>query len=582
MTVSYNLMIVESPSKAKTISKWMGKEWRVAASVGHICDLPKNEMGFKAPDYKPNYVVYKDKKKIVTRLRKLVRGSSLVYIASDADREGEAIGFHLIRELKIQQAKIRRIRVNAIKENLIKAAVQSPAEIDMNLVRAQEARRVIDRLVGYTVSPYLGKHFGKSKGKSASLSAGRVQSVALLLVVHRERSIRAFVPKGYYDIELNFETNTEQGIKKWNAKWLPKPYFGDGYCQDIEIARDIASTNKVIVKNIEVKRKNIKPPPAFISTTMCKAANIKLGLSTKQTMDVAQSLYTKGLISYHRTDDPNLSAESIEEIRTWMQSNGQGLHLPDKPNKWKKKKGAQEAHEAIRPAHFNCDRPDSDGTSLSDHELALYQLIRLRAVASQMKAAVYDVTKVTLEGNHVVSDKKPLFVASGRVLIYPGWHLMTGGENISDDKQGGESDGDDDKQSLPKLTEKEKLEVQGSCVHSKQTRPPKRYTEPTLVSELEKKEIGRPSTYASIFSRIIEKSYVQVKKRMLHPSALGEQVIAELEGKFEFVDPDYTRRLEQALDKIAAGDLEYKKVVSFVHKTLEKEMAELTQGSSLC
>ena len=549
------VLIVESPNKVKKLGGFLGKEWRVVASVGHIRDLPKNEMGVEPPQFKPKYVAQDRGKQVIARLKKSVEGADEIYLATDPDREGEAIAWHVQDALALKRA--RRVTFNEITKKAVLEAIRAPREIDRHLVHAQEARRITDRLVGYMVSPVLSQKSGRN-----GLSAGRVQSVALRLVVDREREIANHKPIAHYGARLFFNTD---GVK-WHADWdfaalAPK---GQRLWTDRAMAARAAAVRNVTITKITCKDTPKSAPAPFTTATLQQAASVALGINPKKTMQLAQRLFEEGLITYHRTDSQNLSDEAIADIRRWATANNLAQHLPESPNRWKSKAGAQEAHEAIRPTHI-----DDRSIEIDDPQAAeLYSLIWERAVASQFKAARYDVTTVELVESGAAS---PLcFKAIGRVETYPGWRVLSrqdAAEESDDvqDEHGG--------QALPKLREKSAHSAVKGEVIDKKTEPPARYTEASLIKKLEAEGIGRPSTYASIIDNIISRQYVTVdKKKRLHAEPLGEQVIDLLVGSFGFVEYGFTRDMERDLDAIAEGKNTYLATVTRLYQVLQTEL----------
>lgn len=539
-----DLVIVESPGKVKKISSILGNSYRVAASVGHIRDLPIREMGIEPPNFRPRYDPTERGRSVITRLKKEVSGASQVLLATDPDREGEAIAWHLAEVLRLKNPK--RITFTAITPEQVKAALANPRQIDIQLVRAQEARRVLDRIIGYRVSPVLQTTIQQR------VSAGRVQTPAVRLVVDREREIRDFRSVEHYGAELAFETDSSV----WKAQWEAKPYLSEGqeYLSDKALAQRASEVRRVEVLEFSDTQKTRPPAPPFTTSTLQQSASSRLKFKPKKTMDIAQKLYEQGAITYHRTDNPNTDPAGIEDIIAYAQK--AGLPTADKPRRWKAKEDAQAGHEAIRPTHaFDLDAGETQD------EKKLYRLIWQRAVASQLAAAVYAVRTVRLGAGGFG------YTATGRTLVSPGWMRIY------------ESNEEEEANNpVPTLKEGAELEVSDGRLLIKYTQPPTRYTEATLVKELEKQGIGRPSTYASIMEHIVEKGYVQPdKKEYLVPTPLGEAIRDALVGRFCFVDLEYTRQMEESLDKIATGKAEYHKVVSDTWQTLDRELGELTK-----
>ena len=551
------LLIVESPNKIKKIAALLGGRFQVVASVGHFRDLPPREMGVSPPDYAPRYVVTKPD--VVKRLRAAVKGASEIYLATDPDREGESIAWHLQQTLRLKNAK--RIAFQEITKDALQRALANPRSIDADLVRAQEARRVLDRLVGYRVSGVLRDLTGKA------LSAGRVQTPAVRLVVEREREIRRFRPVAHYGVEILFETD---GIP-WKAEWNYRPWLPEDqeYWLKEDYAGKVAQFRDYRVTEILSQEKRTRPPAPFTTSTLQQAASSQLRLRPKRTMDLAQQLFAAGLITYHRTDSPNLSDEAIEEIRKQLHTLELGEWAAEAPNRWKAKSGAQEAHEAIRPTRF--DRQDV-ADEVEEDAARLYRLIWRRAMASQMKEAIDRVTKVTLKSLMATPEGRiHSFVATGQVPVFDGWRRLAGNPSSDTAEEKGEEPG-----VLPALTEGQRLQALDGRVVRKQTKPPPRYTEASLVKALEKRGIGRPSTYASIMETLHVREYVIEEKRRLAPTELAFAIIEALEGKFEFVEYDYTRDIERLLDRIAQGRHGYLDLVASVDRKLDEELGKLS------
>jgi DNA topoisomerase-1 len=547
-----NLFIVESPGKKKKIQGFLGAGWKVEASIGHVRDLPKDENGVYPPDYVPRYEV--TKKDVIKTLAGLVREAEAVYLATDPDREGEAIAWHLQMALGLKEPF--RVTYTEITEAAVKKAVSQARKIDMDLVRAQEGRRVLDRLVGYPVSAAV-----QSAADQKDLSAGRVQTPALRLVVEREAAIRDFKSVTHFGAELVFEAvqHVTDGWKaSWNSKnWLPK---GQEYFLDKAVAEKIAALRTLTVTAYEETEAKQAPPAPFTTSTLQQAASNALKFNPRRTMDLAQKLYEGGHITYMRTDSPNLSEEAIAQIRSLASQND--WPVPPKPRVWKSKEGAQEAHEAIRPTHFEVE---SAGESAD--EKALYRLIRLRALASQLEDALFAATKAVLETE--MDGKRVVFEAKGRRLTRPGWRVVVDGDQTEDQ----EEEGGEPANPIPELREGAMATALSGEVKTKKTNPPARFTQAALIRELEKRGIGRPSTYASIMEKISEKEYwTENKKRQLEPTALGEKLLSYLVGGFGFAEYEYTKNMELRLDDIAEGKAEYLGVVTEADGILQKEL----------
>lgn len=547
------LVIVESPGKVKKISALLGAGYRVVASVGHVRDLPPKELGIQPPDFRPCYEPTDRGREVLARLRKEVAQAEQVLLATDPDREGEAIAWHLADALKLRNPQ--RITFTAITKEQVTAAVAAPRPIDMPRVRSQEARRALDRIVGYRVSPAL------SNLAEQALSAGRVQSPAVRLVVDREREIANFKVTEHYGAELTFE-NADGST--WRALWDIKPHLAEGqtYITDDAFARRVADVRHVTVAEYSDGIKGRAPAAPFTTSTLQQAAGQRLKMRPKKTMELAQRLYEQGAITYHRTDNPNLDPAGIEDIAAYARS--AGLPLADRPRRWKAKDGAQEGHEAIRPTH--AAELDAGET---DEEKALYRLIWQCAVASQLADALYAVRSVRLAGD--AAGLAVSFVATGRTLQSPGW-MAVYAPDAGDD--------DDDAEALdnpiPVLAEGEALEAVSGRLLTKHTKPPPRFTEATLVKELERLGIGRPSTYASIIENITTRSYVTAgPKGYLSPTPIGEMIRDALVGRFQFAEFDYTRGLEDELDQIAEAKADYRAVVAEAWAALDQELGKL-------
>ncbi len=553
------LLIVESPSKTKKIAGYLGKGWQVEASFGHVRDLPIKEIGVSAPSYEPNYEISEKSKKTVAKLRELAKKADEIYLAPDPDREGEAIAWHLA-ELLCKNKPYKRVTFNEITESAVKKSINNPRLIDENLFMAQQGRRVLDRLYGYKLSPELS-----NKLNQYGVSAGRVQSVALRVIVDRERAIRNFVNTTHYGVSLIFDG--------WFAHWDTSDLLNDDnpYITDKTIADAVCiavDNGGVTIKSFNEKEQSRKPPAPLITSTLQQAAANALKMSVSDTMDAAQKLFEAGLITYHRTDNPNLSEESIELIWDFLRSVGQDIHIPDKANKWKSKADAQEAHEAIRPTDFNKRTADT-GDALLDK---LYLLIWRVAVGSQMKSAVYKVRKAVLESNDIVDfsgapepkKQKAIFKASGRELIYQGWLILNKDDYTSED-----SDSDDN---LPILPVNEVVKPTSVELLEKETKPPRRYSETALVKMLERESIGRPSTYASIIQVLLNRNYVEIKKRQFEPTPLGEAIVDALVNRFAIMETAYTSEMENQLDAVAQGRATYLDVVTEYDNALNAEL----------
>lgn len=563
------LVIVESPAKAKTIQKYLGRDFRVEASMGHVRDLPKSDLGVDIEDnFTPVYEVAKGKEKVIATLKKSIRQANAIYLATDPDREGEAIAWHITQAANASKnTPVYRVVFNEITRNSVQQAIANPRQINANLVNAQQARRVLDRLVGYKLSPLLWDKVRRG------LSAGRVQSVAVRLTVEREQEIEVFVPREYWTIEAELAKQSQTTERKKKdifratlieraGKKLDKFAIGD---QDAAqtIVTDLQGA-AYIIRKIVRKDKKRSPTPPFTTSTLQQEAGRKLGFSAKRTMIVAQQLYegidiggdegTVGLITYMRTDSVSVAKEAQEEARTVIQQQYGKQYLPEKPPSYRTKaKNAQEAHEAIRPTSSQ-RHPETLRAKLSNEQFRLYDLIWKRFVASQMTSAIFDSTTVDIAAGSIkqleknVQNAPYVFRATGSILKFPGFLAVY---NVSLDD--GEEDEDSEKR-LPALQEQELLDLLQLLPIQHFTEPPPRFTEASLVKELERLGIGRPSTYAPTISTIIDREYVEVREKKLIPTTLGRIVTELLIDHFpRIVDYAFTSNLEQQLDDIADG-----------------------------
>lgn len=532
------LLIVESPSKAKTISKYLGREYKVVASVGHVRDLPKsnkNAIDIEA-GFVPHYEISKGKEKIVAEIKKLACEAGEVILATDPDREGEAIAWHIAQAVGLKKPK--RVAFHEITENAIKEAIKHPRIIDEDLRRAQEARRVLDRLVGYDLSGLIWKKL------RYGLSAGRVQSPALRILCEREREIRAFIPENYRVLSADVETEKKEKISLICAE---EP-------RDEKTAEDVLKkAREEKWKVIDVKETNARRSPRvpFTTSTLQQTASTQLGYSPSNTMRIAQKLYEAGHITYMRTDSTNLGREAVADIFSTI-AKEYGKELVE-PRVYKtKSKNAQEAHEAIRPTH-----PAKKSLGLTGEQKALYELIWCRTIASQMKDAEILRTKITA---NTESESIPTFSANGSRLLSPGWLL-------ADPKAR------DEDTELPKVIALDPMTLIEIKSEAKQTEPPNRYSEAGLVKELEKRGIGRPSTYASIIKTIQDRGYVEKENKALCPTDTGEVVSEFLEKNFANIISDtFTAEMEEELDDIAEGKRDYKKTLGDFYKPFSKEV----------
>ena len=549
------LVIVESPSKAKTIGKYLGSSYKVIASVGHVRDLPKSKLGIDIDnDFEPEYISIRGKGDLIKELKKEAKAAGKVYLATDPDREGEAISWHLAYLLGIDADEPCRIVFNEITKDAIKNAVKNPRPIDLKLVDAQQARRVLDRLVGYQISPLLWRKIRRG------LSAGRVQSAALKIICDRENLIKNFVPKEYWNINAVFKKG-----KKFTARLAErdgKKFIAENGEQASAAVSEL-NAGKYIVSQIVRKERTRKPFAPFTTSSLQQDAANKIGFTTRKTMMVAQQLYegveikgmgTVGLVTYIRTDSVRISQEARAAARSYIEKNFGKQYAADNIYT-NKKKDIQDAHEAIRPSRIDID-PEAIKDSLTKDQYSLYKLIWSRFLSSQMAAAVFDGMQVTIE-NGPYNLK-----ASGSKLIFDGYQKVYS-PNFDEDKD----------KLLPELTEGEELKAEDITSEQKFTEPPSRFTEASLVKDLEEKNIGRPSTYAPIIATLLDRKYIKREKKTLLPTDLGFLVTELMEQYFtEIVDAGFTAEMEDKLDDIEAKDLNWKQVVREFYGPLKEEL----------
>ena len=553
-----SLIIVESPAKARTIHKILGREFMVKASVGHIKDLPENRLGVDIKrNFTPQYVIIKGKEKVIRELKALSRKADRIYLAPDPDREGEAIAWHIAEEVG-DGKEIHRLLIHEVTPRGIREALKNPRELQESLYRAQQARRILDRLVGYKLSPLLWQKVKRG------LSAGRVQSVALRLICEREKEIRDFVPQEYWSItaELRHPSSTspfEARLTRIQGKKAEIP--DEGRAQAI-----ISSLRgeRFIVERVQRKERRRNPPPPFITSTLQQEASRRLRFSVKKTMAIAQQLYEGvelgelgrvGLITYMRTDSVRIAPEAIEGVRKAIVRLFGEDYLPKGPNRFRSRKGAQEAHEAIRPASFDLP-PEKVKPHLSRDQFLLYKLIWDRFLACQMKEALIDQTTVEIKAGEC------LFTATGHLLKFPGF-LIVYEEKGEDEEEG----------ILPPMKEGDELELIELVPKQHFTQPPPRYTESSLVKELEEKGIGRPSTYATIITTLLERGYVELKDRKFHPTSLGLLVSELLVESFPAImDVGFTARMEEKLDDIEAERVSWTEVLEEFYRSFSQDL----------
>ena len=557
------LIIVESPAKANTIKKFLGGSTKVVASMGHIRDLPKSKMGIDIEhDFEPEYINIRGKGDLIKLLKKDAKQAKKIYIATDPDREGEAIAWHLAKILEDEKAKIVRVTFNEITKNAVQKAIKEPRDIDVNLVDAQQARRVLDRIVGYKISPVLWKKVRRG------LSAGRVQSVAVKLIVDRENEIEKFIPEEYWNIYANLEDIKTK--KEFEAHFYGK----DGKKLEIhsndevqEILDNIKDA-KYIVTEVKKGEKKRTPAPPFTTSTMQQEASRKLGFTLKKTMSIAQGLYegvkipekgTVGLITYMRTDSTRISEEARAVAKTQITKlYGENYY---ENRYYKTKKDAQDAHEAIRPTYIDIE-PDSIKDSLTNDQYKLYKLVYNRFLASQMAPAIFDTMNVSIKANTYD------FKANGQALKFKGFMTLY---VEGTDKEEKEEEG-----MLPELVENQEVKLKKLNPKQSFTEPPPRYTEASLVKALEEKGIGRPSTYSPTITTILERRYIEKEKKQLYPTELGKVVNKLLTENFtDVINVEFTAKIENEFDEIAEGHEKWKKMIREFYGPFEEEVEKV-------
>ncbi|REI12340.1 type I DNA topoisomerase [Staphylococcus felis] len=553
-----NLVIVESPAKAKTIEKYLGKKYKVIASMGHVRDLPRSQMGVDVEhQYDPKYITIRGKGPVVKELKRHAKKAKHVFLASDPDREGEAIAWHLANILELDEKQKNRVVFNEITKDAVKGSFKTPRHIEMDLVDAQQARRVLDRLVGYNISPVLWKKVKKG------LSAGRVQSVALRLVIDRENEIRNFKPEEYWSIEGEFR----YGKSKFSAKFLHykgKPFKLNNK-DDVKVVTNALDGDQFEVTNVNKKEKTRRPAQPFTTSTLQQEAARKLNFKARKTMMIAQQLYegidlkrkgTIGLITYMRTDSTRISKDAQEETKQYIEKEFGESYLSKSVSKGKQ--GDQDAHEAIRPTS-TLRTPSEMKDFLSRDQFKLYKLIWERFVASQMAPAILDTVAVDLTQNDIK------FRANGQTIKFKGF--MTLYVEANDDKA------KEKENRLPKLEIGNKVTATKIDPAQHFTQPPPRYTEARLVKTLEELKIGRPSTYAPTIDTIQKRNYVKIDSKRFVPTELGEIVHEQVKEYFpEIIDVDFTVNMETLLDKIAEGDMGWKKVVDDFYSSFKQNV----------
>ena len=558
------LIIVESPAKAKTIGKYLGKGYKVEASQGHVCDLPKSQLGVDVDhDYDLKYITIRGRGDILSRIRKEAKNASQIYFATDPDREGEAISWHLFHVLGVDESSTCRIEFNEVTKKAVQAAIKNPRKLDMGRIDAQQARRALDRLVGYEISPLL---WGKIK---KGLSAGRVQSVATRMVVDREREIDNFIPEEYWDISAECAVKGE----KKGAGFVAKLAFLDGKKKCVHNSEEAAEIRSLIeadefaVSEIRKKERRRQPAPPFTTSSLQQEAGRKLSFTTAKTMQVVQQLYegvdiegegAQGLVTYIRTDSVRISDEAMEALRSFIPEKYGREYLPAEKNEFKGRQNAQDAHEAIRPTDVT-RTPDSIKNSLTREQFMLYRLIYNRYVASQMSAAVYETLSAEITGSRVG-------------LRFYGEHKVFAGFTTLYE-EGTDETPDDVEMTLPALAEGQKIVIRNVSTDQHFTQPPSRFTEASLVRTLEENGIGRPSTYAPTITTIIARGYVSREKKRLFPTELGIMVTEMMEKYFsQIVDTEFTARMEKQLDEVEEGRLDWRQILREFYPEFESTL----------
>ena len=558
-----NLVIVESPAKAKTIGRYLGNGYTVKASMGHVRDLPKSKIGIDFDhDFEPNYQPIKGKEEVIADLKEAAEASDNIYLATDPDREGEAISWHLKELLEIPNEKTYRVTFNEITKRVVTESIAAPRPIDQNLVDAQQARRLLDRIVGYQLSPLLWRKIRRG------LSAGRVQSVATRLVVDREKEIRAFVPQEYWSLDVTLDRIaplTGQFQAHYHGEGKKKAELANE--EQVNAILEDIKTNPFVVTGIRRTEKKRQPAPPFTTSTLQQEASRKLNMTPRRTMSIAQQLYegidiagegAVGLITYMRTDSLRLSDDALEAAKTYIVNHYGPEFYPETTRTFKTKAGAQDAHEAIRPTDVNLN-PDAVRKSLTPEQYKLYKLIWSRFIACQMANARYDSVSID------VTAATHLFRATHSSLKFAGFTTVY----VETKEEGEAAVGSP----LPDLSEGETVQLADSDKQQHFTQPPGRYTEATLIKTLEEKGIGRPSTYAPTVSIILSREYVVKEGRTLRPTPLGEVVTGLMEDKFhDVVDPTFTARMEENLDEVEEGKKYWKDLLRQFYSGFKAEL----------
>ena len=562
MASKTNLVIVESPAKAKTIGKYLGPEYQVVASMGHVRDLPKSKLSVDVDNgFAPNYQPIQGKEDIIRDLKKAAKKSDKIFLATDPDREGEAISWHLKELLELPDECTYRVTFNEITKKVVTESIAQPRAIDQNLVDAQQARRILDRIVGYELSPLLWKKIRRG------LSAGREQSVATRLVVEREEEIRAFESQEYWSIDVDF-SRIAPNIGKFKASFHGKDKKMELHSRsEVDAILNAVKGKDFSVKEVKRQDKQRNPAPPFITSTLQQEASRKLGMPPRRTMSIAQQLYegvditgegTVGLITYMRTDSLRLSEEAIAAARSFILNRYGKAYYPEKPRRYKTKSGAQDAHEAIRPSDVRLD-PESIRKDLTTEQYKLYKLIWSRFLACQMASAVYDSVSIDVESAGY------LFRANHSSVKFNGFTAVY--------EEGRDEDEEEVQSPLPDLKEGETVKANSFTPEQHFTQPPARYTEATLIRALEEKGIGRPSTYAPTVSTIMDREYVIKEGRNLRPTPLGEVVTGLMRDKFpDVADPTFTARMESSLDKVESGEENWVKLLNGFYGDFESNL----------
>lgn len=562
MAKGKNLVIVESPAKARTIEKYLGPDYKVVASMGHLRDLPKSTLGVDVEDnFKPDYQPVKGREEVIADLKKRAKTAEIVYLATDPDREGEAISWHLKELLELPDERARRVTFNEITKTVVKESIASPRDIDKDLVDAQQARRVLDRIVGYKLSPFLWRKIKKG------LSAGRVQSVATRMVVDREKEIRAFMPEEYWLLDVTLERMGKPGgfVARFYGTQKEKGELHSK--EEVDTVVNAVSNADFSIASVKRGEKTRSPSPPFITSTLQQEASRRLGMTPRRTMSIAQQLYegidiagegTVGLITYMRTDSLRISDDALAAAKTYIEGTYGKQYYYGSPRTFKTKSGAQDAHEAIRPSNVALS-PESIKKDLTNEQYRLYRLIWGRFTASQMANAVYDNVVIDAQSaGYIFRANHSELKFSGYIAVY---------------EESKDEEGETPRRPLPDLKEGESVKLESIASEQKFTQPPSRYTEATLIRAMEEKGIGRPSTYAPTVSTITYREYVVKEGKHLRPTSLGEVVTGLMMERFpDIVDMKFTARMEEDLDGIEGGSREWENLLSAFYETFAEEL----------